>query len=201
MNCRLNTIPFYGLSCSCWDGCRSSCLRQICVLLKRPAAANNYKRQRTVSESLFFFSLAAVCARKFDYKCNAEKCRGYNVRIGKVTSKTFGQPDAVGEPRTRRGTQTLLYYLWRLADDSYLRRSVRSVFSLTSALMHSNVAHSLVRTWAEAQCYICLFLPSHSVKKCSHSICITPVFSTVPVLGLHFEKGSYSDPSATTFLL
>lgn len=138
------------LAVSLWNGCRSSCLRQICVLLKRPAAANNYKSQRTVSVNLFFFSFfffqTAVHARKFEYKCNTEKCRRCNVTMDKVTSKTFGQADAVEEPRTRRGTQTPLYYLSRSADDSYLRRSVRSVFSLTSALMHSNVAPSLTRT-------------------------------------------------------
>lgn len=151
------------------------------------------------------FSKSGFFSPWFEYKCNAEKCRGYNVRIGKVTSKTFGQADAMGEPRTRRGTQTPLHYLWRLANDSYLRRSVRSVFSLTSVQMHSNVAHSLVRTWADAYSVISLpFFASHLVKKCSRSICITPVISAVPVLRLflrHFDKGSCSDPSATTFVL
>lgn len=160
------------LAVSLWNGCRSSCLRQICVLLKRPAAANNYKSQRTVSVSLFFFFFfqTAVCARKFEYKYNTEKCRRCNVTMDKVTSKTFGQADAVEEPRTRRGTQTPLYYLSRSTDDSYLRRSVRSVFSLTSAPMHSNVAPSLTRTQLKLarQSYLSafFFLPSPLVKKC-----------------------------------
>lgn len=163
------------LAVSLWNGCRSSCLRQMCVLLKRPAAANNYKSQRTVSMSLFLFPFfvffqTAVRARKFEYKYNTEKCRRCNVTMDKVTSKMFGQADAVEEPRTRLGTQTPLYYLSRSADDCYLRRSVRSVFSLTSALMHSNVAPALARTQLKLarQSYFSalFFLLFPLVKKC-----------------------------------
>lgn len=78
-------------------------MRQSCVLLKRLAAANNYKRQPTVPASpsvegffliVFFFFLAAVLAVLLSLsKSPARK----DVTMREFTSKTLGKGDAMEE--------------------------------------------------------------------------------------------------------
>lgn len=57
------------------------------------------------------------------------------------------------------GAQILLHYLSSSADNSYSQRYVRSVFSLTSALMLLNVAHSRVGTRVDTCCCTVSSLP------------------------------------------
>lgn len=57
------------------------------------------------------------------------------------------------------GAQILLHYLSSSADNSYSQRYVRSVFSLTSALMLLNMAHSRVGTGVDTCCCTVSSLP------------------------------------------
>lgn len=59
-------------------------------------------------------------------------------------------------PPASVGTEIQLHYFLRSADSSYSPRYVRSVVSLTSALMLFNMAHSLVRTGVDTCCTILL---------------------------------------------
>lgn len=52
------------------------------------------------------------------------------------------------------GAQILFHYLSSSADNSYSPRYVRSVLSLTSALMLFNMAHSLVRRRVDTCCAV-----------------------------------------------
>lgn len=120
----------------------------------------------------------AISGEGFQFIFNNEQCTGCGVMITKETKKGHlrdaedstkagtVQETVRGEEIVRAssvplsvGAQILLHYLSSSADNSYSQRYVRSVFSLTSALMLLNMAHSHVGTGVDTCCCTVSSLP------------------------------------------
>lgn len=120
----------------------------------------------------------AISGEGFQFIFNNEQCTGCGVMITKETKKGHlrdaedstkagtVQETVRGEEIVRAssvplsvGAQILLHYLSSSADNSYSQRYVRSVFSLTSALMLLNMAHSRVGTGVDTCCCTVSSLP------------------------------------------
>lgn len=102
------------------------------------------------------------------------------------------EKDNEGTTHTSRNSNSAALF-FRSADDSYSPRSVRSVFSLTSALMHSNMAHTLVR----AVLFLCLFFLPSLRRSCSNPSAIIVASqrltrATKMSLLLHISQTAYT---------